>query len=79
MQVPCYPERKIAEINKKIDYLKIEYQAFAKKLRKLDPSLTDVPWTERSYQQCATEENLRKGIFCLLLENTSGTLKIEIL
>lgn len=60
LQVPCYPERKIAEINKKIDYLKNEYQAFTKKLRKLDPSLTDVPWTERSYQQSGPEENLRK-------------------
>ncbi|XP_048759723.2 uncharacterized protein LOC125669296 isoform X2 [Ostrea edulis] len=56
-QVPCYPERKIQEINKKINYLKHEYEAFVRKLEKLDPSMKDIPWTERSYQPCRAVEN----------------------
>ncbi|XP_078319498.1 uncharacterized protein LOC111121655 isoform X1 [Crassostrea virginica] len=60
-QVSCYPERKIDEINEKISHLKKEYHAFIKKLGKLDPNMTDVPWTERSYQPCREEGNIPDG------------------
>ncbi|XP_060078199.1 uncharacterized protein LOC132557695 [Ylistrum balloti] len=48
-QVPCYPESKIQECNKKIDYLRHQYWAFVRKLRQLDPSTGSIPWTDRHY------------------------------
>ncbi|OWF40837.1 uncharacterized protein LOC110463295 [Mizuhopecten yessoensis] len=48
-QVPCYPDSKIQECNSKIDFLRRQYWAFVRKLRQLDPSTRDTPWTERHY------------------------------
>ena len=45
MQVPCYPERKIA------DRLQGEYKAFLRKLRDLDPNMKETPWEDRPYSE----------------------------
>ncbi|KAK3089258.1 hypothetical protein FSP39_002146 [Pinctada imbricata] len=50
LQVPCYPERKIAEINVRITHLQGEYKAFVRKLREIDPKIKEIPWQDRPYQ-----------------------------
>lgn len=50
-QLTHYPERKIAEFQLKIESLEKEYKRFIAKLRVLDPSCKQKPWTPRSYSK----------------------------
>lgn len=54
-QLPHYPERKIAEFHLQIEGLEKEYKRFITKLRVLDPSFKDKPWTPRAYCKRRTE------------------------
>ncbi|XP_056133682.1 uncharacterized protein si:dkey-86e18.1 isoform X2 [Lampris incognitus] len=48
-QLSHYPERKIVEFQMCIEALEKEYKRFITKLRVLDPSCKDKPWTPRAY------------------------------
>ncbi|XP_035509910.1 uncharacterized protein si:dkey-86e18.1 isoform X1 [Morone saxatilis] len=48
-QLSHYPERKIAEFQLHIEALEREYKSFIAKLRVLDPSCKQKPWTPRAY------------------------------
>lgn len=48
-QLSHYPERKIAEFQMHIEALEREYKSFITKLRVLDPSCKQKPWTPRAY------------------------------
>lgn len=50
-QLTHYPERKIAEFQLQIEGLEKEYKRFVAKLRVLDPSCKQKPWTPRSYSK----------------------------
>ncbi|RVE73971.1 hypothetical protein OJAV_G00036730 [Oryzias javanicus] len=48
-QLTHYPERKIEEFQLRIEALQKEYKSFIVKLRSLDPSCKQKPWTLRAY------------------------------
>ncbi|XP_041862769.1 uncharacterized protein si:dkey-86e18.1 [Melanotaenia boesemani] len=48
-QLSHYPERKITEFQLHIEALEKEYKSFITKLRVLDPSCKQHPWTPRAY------------------------------
>lgn len=50
-QVPCYSDQKVEEYLDRVEKLKGCYKAFCGKLRRLDTSFDDIPWTERGYKR----------------------------
>ena len=50
MEVPCYPERVLANINERTDQLRREYKAFVKKLREFDHDCPVDPCRDRPYE-----------------------------
>lgn len=54
-QLAHYPERKIAEFQLQIEALEKEYKSFIRKLRQLDPTCKDHPWTPRAYRKRRAE------------------------
>ncbi|XP_037326520.1 uncharacterized protein si:dkey-86e18.1 isoform X1 [Pungitius pungitius] len=49
LQLPHYPERKIAEFQLHIDTLEREHRSFMAKLRAVDPGCRHQAWTPRAY------------------------------
>lgn len=54
-QVTCYSEQKVAEYLDRVEKLKGSYKALCDKLRRLDPSFADVPWTEAGYKRTLSD------------------------
>ena len=73
MQVPCYPERKIAEIKVRIDRLQGEYKAFLRKLRDLDPNMKETPWEDRPY----SDRKRRSGATTEIDDTQHGNLRVK--
>lgn len=49
--MPCYSDQKVEEYLDRVEKLKGCYKAFCGKLRRLDTSFDDIPWTERGYKR----------------------------
>ncbi|KAJ8277849.1 hypothetical protein GJAV_G00080850 [Gymnothorax javanicus] len=50
-QLSHYPERKILEFQQHIEELRVEYKHYIRKLRSLDPTCKQHPWTPRAYMK----------------------------
>ena len=55
-QLSHYPERKITEFQLRIEALEREHKRFTAKLRALDASCKEEPWTPRAYRRRRAEE-----------------------
>ncbi|GAB6030511.1 hypothetical protein CHUAL_007373 [Chamberlinius hualienensis] len=49
-EVICYSEDKVSELRNEVDRLENEYKQFIRKMKQLDSSIEDIPWTERPYK-----------------------------
>ncbi|XP_004068322.1 uncharacterized protein LOC101159497 isoform X1 [Oryzias latipes] len=69
-QLTHYPERKIEEFQLRIEALQQEYKRFITKLRSLDPSCKQKPWTPRAYtkRRADTQNSPRAGKVARLCE-----------
>uniref|UniRef100_A0A3P9LJR7 Si:dkey-86e18.1 n=1 Tax=Oryzias latipes TaxID=8090 RepID=A0A3P9LJR7_ORYLA len=71
-QLTHYPERKIEEFQLRIEALQQEYKRFITKLRSLDPSCKQKPWTPRAYtkRRADTQNSPRAGKVARLCEQS---------
>lgn len=71
-QLTHYPERKIEEFQLRIEALQQEYKRFITKLRSLDPSCKQKPWTPRAYtkRRADMQNSPRAGQWLITLIQT---------